>query len=636
MKISYKHLVKHIFSKPSKEEISDKLFQLGHEHEIENQIYDIEITPNRGDCLSLNGVLRDLSVFYDIDLNKDKYDGDIKDLTINFENNAKNDCPFISFLKVDIDSKILPYSGDLDNYFKDLKINKNNLFTDISNYISYETGQPTHCYDAQKIGNTLTLEYIDGEEKFETLMDKNIQLSGKNLVFKKNGEIINLAGIMGGKSTACSEKTRSVIVECAYFNPESIIGKSVKYDLNSDAAYKFERGVDPLGHELALRRFIQILSEHSNIINIEWDIQDIQTYKSIKIEFNKEIINKIIGQDISKNDCINYLIKLGFKIDDDFITAPSHRSDISSINDIAEEIARVIGYDNINRKKIKIKKKKFNNINHESKIRSFLVEEGFFEVINNPFVSDKSSESIILDNPLDTNKKYLRTNLKKSLINNLLYNERRQNESIKLFEFSEVYSQNEHNIDSKKMLGVIGSGRVGKNYIDFSKKIDTTYFKTLFSKLFSLDEIEIEQISRQNLDTKIKNQIVYFEINLNELITDLNMNDDLSIEDKVFVKYSPISEFPKIVRDLSFSLDKYKNVEDLQNLFLKFSDKNLKDIFIFDFFDNPSNGDIKIGFRFTFQSTEKTLTEIDVNIIMDKIINQSISISGVNIPGLKQ
>ena len=636
MKISYKHLVKHIFSKPSKEEISDKLFQLGHEHEIENQIYDIEITPNRGDCLSLNGVLRDLSVFYDIDLNKDKYDGDIKDLTINFENNAKNDCPFISFLKVDIDSKILPYSGDLDNYFKDLKINKNNLFTDISNYISYETGQPTHCYDAQKIGNSFTLEYIDGEEKFETLMDKNIQLSGKNLVFKKNGEIINLAGIMGGKSTACSEKTRSVIVECAYFNPESIIGKSVKYDLNSDAAYKFERGVDPLGHELALRRFIQILSEHSNIINIEWDIQDIQTYKSIKIEFNKEIINKIIGQDISKNDCINYLIKLGFKIDDDFITAPSHRNDISSINDIAEEIARVIGYDNINRKKIKIKKKKFNNINHESKIRSFLVEEGFFEVINNPFVSDKSSESIILDNPLDTNKKYLRTNLKKSLINNLLYNERRQNESIKLFEFSEVYSQNEHNIDSKKMLGVIGSGRVGKNYIDFSKKIDTTYFKTLFSKLFSLDEIEIEQISRQNLDTKIKNQIVYFEINLNELITDLNMNDDLSIEDKVFVKYSPISEFPKIVRDLSFSLDKYKNVEDLQNLFLKFSDKNLKDIFIFDFFDNPSNGDIKIGFRFTFQSTEKTLTEIDVNIIMDKIINQSISISGVNIPGLKQ
>ena len=636
MKISYKHLVKHIFSKPSKEEISDKLFQLGHEHEIENQIYDIEITPNRGDCLSLNGVLRDLSVFYDIDLNKDIYDGDIKDLTINFENNAKNDCPFISFLKVDIDSKILPYSGDLDNYFKDLKINKNNLFTDISNYISYETGQPTHCYDAQKIGNSFTLEYIDGEEKFETLMDKNIQLSGKNLVFKKNGEIINLAGIMGGKSTACSEKTRSVIVECAYFNPESIIGKSVKYDLNSDAAYKFERGVDPLGHELALRRFIQILSEHSNIINIEWDIQDIQTYKSIKIEFNKEIINKIIGQDISKNDCINYLIKLGFKIDDDFITAPSHRSDISSINDIAEEIARVIGYDNINRKKIKIKKKKFNNINHESKIRSFLVEEGFFEVINNPFVSDKSSESIILDNPLDTNKKYLRTNLKKSLINNLLYNERRQNESIKLFEFSEVYSQNEHNIDSKKMLGVIGSGRIGKNYIDFSKKIDTTYFKTLFSKLFSLDEIEIEQISRQNLDTKIKNQIVYFEINLNELITDLNMNDDISIEDKVFVKYSPISEFPKIVRDLSFSLDKYKNVEDLQNLFSKFSDKNLKDIFIFDFFDNPSNGDIKIGFRFTFQSTEKTLTEIDVNIIMDKIINQSISISGVNIPGLKQ
>ena len=128
MKIAYKHLINNIENKPSIEDVSDKLFQLGHEHETEDDIFDIEFTPNRGDCLSVHGLLRDLNVFYDINLNQKKYEEEIKDLEINFTNNAIESCEKISFLKIEIDGEIKDYKGELKEYFKLLDTNKKKLF----------------------------------------------------------------------------------------------------------------------------------------------------------------------------------------------------------------------------------------------------------------------------------------------------------------------------------------------------------------------------------------------------------------------------------------------------------------------------------------------------------------------------
>ena len=245
MKVAYKHLISYIPSKPSIDEISERVFQLGHEHEIEDEIFDMELTPNRGDCLSVHGLVRDLAPFYEIDLSSDIYEKELKKLDIGFVNHAPEACSHISFLKIDIEGEIASYGGKLKEYFKDLNINKNNFFTDISNYISYEMGQPTHCYDAKKIGNLFSLEIIEEDKKFHTLLEKEIVIKGRNLVFLEDGKVINLAGVMGGKNTSCSTNTKSVIIECAHFNPEEIIGKSVKYDIKSDAAHKFERGCRP-------------------------------------------------------------------------------------------------------------------------------------------------------------------------------------------------------------------------------------------------------------------------------------------------------------------------------------------------------------------------------------------------------
>lgn len=638
MKISYKHLVKHIQSDPSIEDVSKNLFQLGHEHEVENNIFDIEFTPNRGDCLSLNGLLRDLKVFYEIDYIQEIHKQEINSFDFNFQNLAVDQCSNISFLRIDLENlDVRSYTGPLGDYYKDLCINKNNFFTDVSNFISYETGQPTHCYDFNKLGSSLTLNTIDGEHTFKTLLGNTINLRGSNLVFHQNNKIINLAGVIGGIDTACSEKTSSVVIECANFKPKSIIGKSVLYDIQSEAAHKFERGVDSLNHDYVLRRFIKIVKDHSSVKNIELFTKNYVQYEPKKINLDTKSINNILGINIKDNDCASILLKLGFEIDNNTIIIPSYRNDISTVNDIAEEIARSYGYDNIERKSLKILDELNSKPNLNSKefiIKSLLVDAGFYEVINNPFVSMNSKNAIILDNPLDMNKKYIRTDLKSSLINNLLYNERRQQDSVKLFELSDLYNSTDH-INKKRTIGIIASGRVGKNYKDFSKIINKRYIEKILNEYISTSEIKFENINRNTLDSKLKNDIIYVELDLTDIKL-INNNIIPSSNPPVdFIKYKPISEYPSSSRDLSFLIKNTDSLDNLENIILSFKDKLLKESFVFDFYNNFSKGEIKIAFRFIFQATDRTITEEDVNKIMKQIIQIGTQIETVSIPGLK-
>ena len=200
MKIAYKHLIENIKQNVDIDEISNVLFQLGHEHEIDGEIFDIEFTPNRGDCLSIRGLLRDLNSFYDLNIDNNIYENKINNLKIDFINKTTDFCPKISFLHVEIDKIPDSYCSQLESYFLDLNINKNNFFTDISNYLSYETGQPTHCYKKSAL-NEIRLDCIESNQKFLTLLDKTIDLDKNDYAFFDNeNNVINLAGIVGGKT----------------------------------------------------------------------------------------------------------------------------------------------------------------------------------------------------------------------------------------------------------------------------------------------------------------------------------------------------------------------------------------------------------------------------------------------------
>ena len=636
MKIAYSHLIKNIEGNPLIDDLSDKLFQLGHEHEVEDEIFNFEFTPNRGDCLSLRGLLRDLNIFYNVRIDNDIFVSELNDLSIEFKNNVKDFCTKISFLKVEIDKVPQDYNSELRDYFSDLGNKKNNFFTDISNYISYETGQPTHCYDSSKIGNKLVLDKLKSNKKFETLIDKTLELQESEYVFfDDQNEVTNFAGVMGGKKTSCNEQTTSVIIECAYFNPEMIIGKTIKYSINSDAAYKFERNTDHSSHDYVLRRFLKIIEKHAKILEVSLYTESYAKHEKTSIKFDYNLISRIIGMDLNKKTIDSYLQKLGFEFDDVFIKVPSHRHDIQNLNDIAEEVARAVGYDNINSKPIEIfSKNKYSSKNEdeEFKLRKLLTDNGFYEVINDPFVSIFDKVSIEVDNPIDSNKKYLRITLEDSLLNNLLYNERRQKDSVKLFEIADVYSTESD--QSKKKLGIIASGRVDKNFKDFNKIITNKFINNFLEKNFVTNKkINYKNISREGLNSKSKNPIIFCEVEIDngfEVLHNL-------IESNKNINYSyvPFSDFPSSYRDLSFSIKDFKSSKNLQEYVLNFKDDLLKETFVFDYFYNEKAQEIKIGFRFIFQSTSSTITDYQVNDVMDVIIKHATKLKGVSIPGLK-
>ena len=634
MKIAYRHLVQYIEERPSIEHISNKLFQLGHEHEIDGDIFDMEFTPNRGDCLSINGLLRDLAVFYTVNLNQEIFTEKLNELQLDFKNLSESVCPKISFLKLEIEQVPEMYKGSLKNYFRDLGLNKNNFFTDISNYLSYETGQPTHCYDANTINNKLVFHEIEKNEEFETLLDKKVILEGKNAVFSSNNEVINLAGVVGGKSTSCSTNTKSVIVECAFFQPEAIIGKSVKYDIRSEASHKFERGVNPECQDIVLRRFIKLVSEHTNVKSMS-----VVSYKYTDSPVNKipvdvQKINQIIGIDISESKYLMYLAKLGFVIERDYIIVPSFRSDVRTQNDLAEELARVIGYDNLPRLEINIpKSEKPYHFDIENRLRYFLLDHGFYEVINSPFVSISSDEAIKVDNPLDSNREFLRTTLTHTLVNNLLYNERRQKDSIKLFEISDIY-YSDSDFVKKRVLSVIASGRVGLNYKEFSNKINKQYLLKIFKEITTIDNLNIQVIPRDSLDSKIKSEILCIEIEINNLSKNILLNNNQLLTPKNFIQYKPVSEYPSSNRDISFLIKDQAKIKDLLNVINEYSNEILKKVFVFDYYKNIEIKQTKIGFRFIFQSSNKTLKVDEIDLVLNDVIKRTTSIESIEIPGI--
>ncbi len=645
MKIVYSHLLNFLEKKPSLAELSDKLFQLGHEHEIEGEVIDLEITPNRGDCLSLKGIARDLNHFYKADLDTKHYASDIPESNFAFENKAEDLCPNISFIEIEIEGPVKAYAPYLENYFQDLKLNKNNLFADISNYLAYETGQPTHCYDATKINGPLVLQKRNKKEKFKTLLGSEIELKGENLVFTINDVTVDLAGTMGDESTSCSEDTTKVLVECAYFKPEEILGKARQYNLNSEASYKFERGVDFLAQEQVLRRFIAIVSDHVKIKSLALKTKQRKKDKR-EVEFDSERLNKIIGADLTETEQKDYLNSLYFKTEDK-VVVPSHRSDIDQLNDLAEEVTRMIGYDNISSKALglPVKAKKI-EANFEDLCRSYLVNNGFFEAVNFPFNDNQDEAAISVDNPLDKQRSKMRVCITKSLKENVVFNQNRQKDSIKFFEFSDIYTKD----GNENKLAVIVSGKTNKNFKEFNAQLDYSYLKGLIKTIFSeilgkelnfeleqsknydlyekvyCDDVHIGRIgklSKEFVGSKTKTPVFSFEVVLN----------NLQLPAK---KQSKISDFPASYRDLSFSLDSHENLGELEALIKqhKKSSELMTDCFIFDLFENKKQNILKVGYRFKFQAIENNITDEETEAVMNPLIKESLEIDGVNIEGL--
>jgi phenylalanyl-tRNA synthetase beta subunit len=219
------------------------------------------------------------------------------------------------------------------------------------------------------------------------------------------------------------------------------------------------------------------------------------------------------------------------------------------------------------------------------------------------------------------------------LVENLLFNERRQKDSIKLFEISDVYSLG-NGINKKRKFAIIASGRVGLNFEDFSKKINKKYLTALFQEILPNEILNFEIVSRDLLDTKIKNEIVTLEIDIDKFSSDILFYKEVSKPPESFAQYNPISELPSSFKDISYSIKDYNKTEELQDLLLNYQSEIIKSVYIFDYFKNDKQEEIKIGFRFIFQSKKATLNSAEIELVYNDIVTKSLGINGISIPGI--
>ena len=238
---------------------------------------------------------------------------------------------------------------------------------------------------------------------------------------------------------------------------------------------------------------------------------------------------------------------------------------------------------------------------------------------------------------MDVNKGFMRSNIIESLLNNLIYNEKRQQISIKLFEISDVYCFDINNkIKQERRISIVASGRVGKNYKEFSKKIDLKYLNKILQKIPDIST-SAKLIPRDNLNSKISNEIVGVEFNISNLKKEiLDYKNKYQKKIKTFTRFQQISEFPSTFRDISFLIEDEKIINEFESLIFSFKNINLKETFVFDYYKNIKSNQVKVGIRFVFQSRIKTLKDTDVDDIINDIINIAFSLKGIKIPGLER
>jgi phenylalanyl-tRNA synthetase beta chain len=365
-----------------------------------------------------------------------------------------------------------------------------------------------------------------------------------------------------------------------------------------------------------------------------------------EVPFDSAKLNAVVGINFTEQEQLGYLSALGFQSGKN-ITVPAHRSDVDQLNDLAEEVTRMIGYNNIPSQVLALPvMAKKHKRSFEELVGNYLVNQGCFEVINNPFTDFEGKEAIAVDNPLDKQRAILRTCLMNSIRTNIAYNQNRQKDSIKFFEFSDIYKTS----GSERRFALAITGRVDKNAAEFNAQLDYAYLKGLvnsicsdilkvqptyeltnkkgydFYESLSLNGVKLGglgKVSKDTINSKVKTPVFACELTIDNLVVPDN-------------QFTSISDFPASLRDLSFTLTDLDKVGALTKLIDDTTNGNdlLTESFIFDFFNNKKLNLLKLGFRFKFQAEDKSLTDEEIDQIMGKLISDSLALDGISIEGL--
>jgi phenylalanyl-tRNA synthetase beta chain len=635
---------------------------------IENdEVFEIGLTPNRADAMSHYGVARDLRASL---LQKNSNIELITPSVSTFRIDKRT-------LKIDVDvkdSKLAPrYCGVtlsgitvkpspawLQNRLKAIGLTPKNNIVDVTNYILHDLGQPLHAFDASKINGKLIVKTVAAGTKFTTLDDVERTLSEEDLMICDEKGPLCLAGVFGGKNSGVTETTNSIFLESAYFNPVSVRKSAKRHALNTDASFRFERGIDPNVTEFALKRAALLIKEVAGG-EITSDIVDIYPKKiedfPVFLHFDKTA--KLIGQELPKEVIKKILASLDIKVNSVSdaglgLIIPSYRVDVQREVDVVEEILRVYGYNNINFTK-KLNATVANSARTEDyKVQNIIATQlnslGFHEMMANSLtnadyvkLSDmlKEEYNVTMLNPLSNDLATMRQSLLFSGLEAVSYNINRRNGDLKLFEFGKTYHKLLSGYSEPKHLTLFVSGnRMAESWRpNTNSPSDFFLFKGYVNSVLNrlgICKLEnrpvVSDVFAEGMAIACGNDILvefgtvkksilkHFDIKQEVFFADFNWNLILKlISNKI--KFTDIPKYPEVRRDLALLVDQSVTFDAIYNIARQTEKSLLKDINLFDVYEgkNLPEGKKSYAVSFTIQDSSKTLTDEQIDKIMSKL-----------------
>ena len=625
-------------------------------------LFNIGLTPNRGDCASVRGIARDLAASLGLSLIKRNINSKPGIFRSDIKWDLKslkdiNDCPLIygRYFKI---NKNLPSPNWLKKRLQSVGLNPISSLVDITNYILYDIGRPLHVFDVSKISGDLKVICLDKEEKFIGLDKKEYMLSKGDIVIKDNEKTVSIAGIMGGLNSCVDENTKHVFLEVAYFSAHRIAQTGRRLGITSDARYRFERGIDPKGLIEGLEYSTALINSTCGGSFSEY-VQagnSINLIKEIKYDFNS--FEKLIGFPVNKNRQRDILDKLNFSVTKEekdviYLNPPSWRHDINMSNDIAEEILRLEGYDNIPDKEITNDSSKKNKLfslskNTQINIRESLAKLGLLEVITFTFISENKvipsgeiNSSLKLENPISRELGIMRNSLLPNLLDIASRNFSRGIETTNIFEVGFVYEGLDIE-DQKSNFAVLMSGNAFKKNWHYSKR-DFDFYDMKSLLLNFIDELEISKfdlkrttnewfhpgvsadlisngkkvLSFGELHPSLKNK---FKIKQSTIICEGSIGKICEVLSQVKEeKILNISPLLSLKKDFAFIINSNISAETLIQE-IKKMDPKIGDITVFDVYNNEDKSELSLAIEVEIVQKHKVLNTQEIGLLMDDII----------------
>ena len=620
---------------------------------MDDEIIDFELTANRGDLLSVLGMAYEIGAIYDkpvknVDL---KHNEQGEDINKSFKAEVKTEnCKKLLIKKVE-NVEIKESPDFIKNRLIASGIRPINNVVDISNYVMLELGQPLHFYDADKLGNKLTVRMAEEGEKLITLDNVERTLNNTDIVIADSTHVVGLAGVMGGLETEVEPNTKNIIIESAIFDSVKVRLTSKKI-LRSEASNRFEKGLDPNRTNMAIERACVLLEKYANGKVVTGTAQyDEANSSDKKIDITFKNINDVLGTVISNNEILNVFRKLGFtyKVNGEVITVkvPSRRMDISIKEDLIEEVSRIYGVDNIQGKLPIVPMRKGSYDKTQREIRNKMISLGLNETLSYILINDKEVNGYTLDefealkllDPITEDRNTLRYSIIPSLYKIYEYNNAHSQKDVSIFEIGKgFYKKGEvYGEDTKLCCLMTGKYSLGLNN---TKNVDFYTIKGIVEEVLDyLGYAGRYSFMKQEMPKELHpGQSAYINVNgtnvgiIGKLHPNVTMEDVFVFEinlDELFkkkvgkMKYKEISKFPSVKKDVAFVVDKNLTSKEIEKVIKSAGGSLLTNIEVFDIFTGVAIGLDKksIAYSLTFSDNKKTLTDEEINTLLNKIID---------------